>query len=82
MGIMDGFKARKALMNHQRGKTAEAREAYEQLYAAGYLSAAYMLPYSVMLLREGGEENYLKVKEILKKAERPPIWTPPAVRSC
>ena len=43
MGIMDGFKARKELMNHQRGKTAEAREAYEQLYAAGYLSAAYML---------------------------------------
>ena len=76
MGIMDGFKARKALMNHQRGKTAEAREAYEQLYAAGYLSAAYMLPYSVMLLREGGEENYLKVKEILKKAEKAPDLDP------
>ena len=76
MGNMDGFKARKALMNHQRGKTAEAREAYEQLYAAGYLSAAYMLPYSVMLLREGGEENYLKVKEILKKAEKAPDLDP------
>ena len=72
MGIMDGFKARKALMNHQKGKTAEARQAYEELYNSGYLSAAYMLPYSVMLLREGGEKNFLKVKEILKKAEKAP----------
>lgn len=76
MGIMDGFKARKALMNHQKGKFAEARAAYEQLYAGGYVSAAYMLPYSVMLLREGGEENYLKVKEILKKAEKAPDLDP------
>ena len=72
MGIMDGFKARKAILDHQRGKTQEARAIYEQLYQSGYLSAAYMLPYSVILLREGGEENYLKVKEILKKAEKAP----------
>ena len=76
MGIMDGFKARKALMNHQKGNYAEARAAYEQLYAGGYLSAAYMLPYSVMLLREGGEQNFLKVKEILKKAEKAPDLSP------
>ena len=69
MGIMDGFKARKALTLHQRGKFAEARAGYEELYRAGYISAAYMLPYSVIWLREGGEENYRKVKEILKKAE-------------
>ena len=40
MGIMDGFKARKALTDHQKGKYAEARAAYEQLYAGGYVSAA------------------------------------------
>ena len=76
MGIMDGFKARKALMDHQKGKYAEARAAYDQLYAGGYVSAAYMLPYSVLLLREGGEKNYLKVKEILKKAEKAPDLDP------
>ncbi|MBR1584766.1 MAG: tetratricopeptide repeat protein [Clostridia bacterium] len=72
MGIMDGFKARKALMAHQKGDEAHAMEEYEKLYQSGYLSAAYLLPYSVLLLRKGGEENYLKVKEILKKAEKAP----------
>ena len=69
---MDGFKARKALLSHQKGKTEEARAAYEELYKNGYVSAAYMLPYSVLLLREGGENNFIKVKEILKKAEKAP----------
>ena len=82
MGIMDGFKARKALMTQQKGNTAEARKIYDELYAGNYISAAYMLPYSVLLLREGGEENYLKVKEILKKAERPPTWTRDGSSSC
>ncbi|NLD84212.1 MAG: tetratricopeptide repeat protein [Clostridiales bacterium] len=72
MGFLDGLKARKALVEHQRGHEDTARETYEKLYADGYLSAAYMLPYSVLLLREGGEENYLRVKEILKKAEKAP----------
>ena len=72
MGIMDGFKARKALMTQQKGNMAEAKKMYDELYGANYISAAYMLPYSVLLLREGGEENLLKVKEILKKAEKAP----------
>ena len=76
MGILDGFKARKALMNHQKGHYAEAKAAYEELYNGGYVSAAYMLPYSVLLLREGGEKNFLKVKEILKKAEKAPDLDP------
>ncbi len=72
MGILDSFKARKALMTQQKGNTAEAKKAYEELYAGNYISAGYLLPYSVLLLRQGGEENYLKVKEILKKAEKAP----------
>ena len=72
MGIMDGFKARKALTAQQKGNAAEAKKMYDELYAGNYISAAYMLPYSVLLLREGGEANYLKVKEILKKAEKAP----------
>ena len=76
MGLLDGLRARKALMQHQKGHPEAARPEYERLYAEGYLSAAYMLPYAVILLREGGEENYRKVKEILKKAEKAPDLTP------
>ncbi len=76
MGFMDGLKARKAVMAHQRGKTEEALAAYRELYASGYVSAAYMLPYSVLLLRQGGEDNFLLVKEILKKAEKAPDLDP------
>jgi len=76
MGIMDGFKARKALSDHQKGRFQEALAEYKELYQNGYISAAYMLPYSVLLLKEGGEENYLKVKEILKKAEKAPDMDP------
>ncbi|MBQ9263291.1 MAG: tetratricopeptide repeat protein [Clostridia bacterium] len=72
MGFMDSFKARKALMAHQKGNTEEAMAAYEKLYQGGYLSASYLLPYSVLLLRQGGESNYLKVKDMLKKAEKAP----------
>ena len=70
MGFLDGIKARKALAMHQKGNTEGALAEYERLYAEGYVSAAYMLPYSVLLLRKGGEENCLKVKEMLKKADR------------
>ncbi len=70
MGLLDNLRSRKALIAHQRGNLEEAKAEYEKLYENGYVSAAYMLPYSVLLLREGGEENYLKVKDILKKAEK------------
>ena len=77
MGILDGFKVRAALMKHQRGKTEEALKDYEALYSAGVVSAAYMLPYSVLLLRtpDADEAVYERVKEILKKAEKAPDMT-------
>lgn len=71
MGFMDAFKARKAISLHQHGKYDEAFSIYEELYANGYISALYMLPYTVLLLRRGeNEENFVKVKEVLKKAEK------------
>ena len=76
MGMLDGFKARKAMLMQQRGDFEGAKEAYARLYEGGFISAAYMLPYRVLLLREGGEENFLKVKEILKKAEKAPDMSP------
>lgn len=72
MGLMNGWKARKAMMLHQKGDLEGAKAAYDALYASGYNAASYLLPYSVILLREGGEANYQKVKEILKRAEKAP----------
>ena len=72
MGMFDSFKARSALIQHRKGNIREARAAYEQLYAGGYVDAAYMISWSYILLREGGEANYKKVKEILAKAQKAP----------
>ncbi|MBQ7455033.1 MAG: tetratricopeptide repeat protein [Clostridia bacterium] len=70
--MFETLKMRQALIRHQRGDVASARAVYEALYAQGLCRSAYMLPYSVLLLREGGEENYKKVKEILVKAQKAP----------
>ena len=76
MGIMDMFKIRKAVTKQQKGDTEGALRDYEELYEAGVVNVSYMLPYAVILLKKGGEENYLKVKEILRKAEKAPNMTP------
>ncbi len=76
MGILDSIKIRSAVVKHQKGNHEEAQREYEALYAKGVVSAVYMLPYSVLLLRKGGEDNYQKVKEILKKAEKAPDMSP------
>lgn len=63
---------RQALLKHQRGQTGEARIIYEQLYQDGEVSASYMLPYAVLLLRSGEEGAFEKVKEIMVKAQKSP----------
>ena len=70
--MLESFKMRKALITHQKGHFEEARAVYEQLYSQGFIRSAYLLPWSIILLREGGEENYKKVKEILVKAQKAP----------
>ena len=76
VGIMDVLKIRKAVTKQQKGDIQGALEDYEALYGAGVVNVTYMLPYAVILLKKGGEENYLKVKEILRKAEKAPNMTP------
>ena len=76
MGFLDIIKAQKALKLHQKGMIPEALAEYERLYQAGHVSATYMLPFSILLLKKGGQENYERVKEILKKAEKAPDLTP------
>ena len=46
------------------------------MYSAGLVNPNYMLPYAVILLKKGGEDNYLKAKEILRKAEKAPNLSP------
>ena len=72
MGLKEELKIRSALSKQQKGKTEEAMKMYEELYAADVIRAAYMLPFTTRLLKEGGEQNFLRVKEILKKAQKAP----------
>lgn len=76
MGLFDSIKIRKAIMHQQKGELEQARAAYEELYAQGINLCAYMLPWAVMLLREGGEDNYKKAKEVLVKAQKASDVTP------
>ena len=76
MGIMDSFRLRNALIQHRKGNIEEARAVYEEMYRKGVVSAQYMISWSYILLREGGEQNFLKVKEILAKAQKAPDLTP------
>ena len=70
MGFLDAFKVRSALGKHQKGDIEQAFLEYEKLYAEGIISASYMLPYSSMLLRRGGNENAEKAKTVLVKAQK------------
>lgn len=70
MGFFDTIKMRSAMLKHEKGDTEGAFLGYEALYKSGFYRAIYLIPYSVLLLRKGGEENFIKVKEVLKKAEK------------
>jgi len=74
--MFESFKIRAALLNHQRGNHEEAKTSYAQLYDKGVIRCSYILPWAILLLREGGEENYKKVKEILSKAQKASDMTP------
>lgn len=72
MALLSSMKVRNALVKHQKGDVAGARREYEALLAQGIYKPNFLLPYSVLLLRDGGEENYLKVKKLLAKIQKAP----------
>lgn len=72
MGFLDGIKVRTALTKHQKGDIEGAKRDYEALVQNGVMKPNYLLPYTVLLLRDGGEENYQKVKNLLAKIQRSP----------
>ena len=51
MGLMDQLKMRKAMALQQKGLKDEAMQEYEKLYQAGVIQPAYLLPYTVLLLK-------------------------------
>ena len=72
MGFMDSFRVRSAMVKQQKGQIEEAMKEYGELWQKGVLSANYLLPYTTLLLRKGGKENYVLAKEILMKAQKAP----------
>ena len=70
------MKIRSALSKHQKGDVQGAKHDYEALIAQGIYRPLFLLPYSVILLREGGEENLQKVKNVLAKIQRNKELTP------
>ena len=72
MGLLDGYKIRNAISKQQKGDVEGAKQAYEELMAAGIYRPGFILPYSVLLLREGTPESYAKAKTILAKVQRSP----------
>lgn len=72
MGLKDELKIRSALSKQQKGRKEEAMAMYAELYEAGVVRSAYMLPYSTQLLKKGGEENYKLAMEMLKKCQKAP----------
>ena len=68
--MFESIKVRKGLIAHQKGDIALAKSVYAELYNAGYIRVSYILPWSILLLREGGVDNCKKVKEILAKAQK------------
>lgn len=75
MGLMDSIKIRAALSKHQKGDIQGAKKDYEALISQGIMKPNFLLPYSVLLLRDGGDENYQKVKNLLAKIQRSPDLT-------
>ena len=57
---------------HQKGDHAQAQAAYEELWQKKYLDPTYLLPYTILLLRNGGEAEAQKAKEILRAVEKVP----------
>lgn len=67
MGLMTNMKARRALIAHGKSSYQEAYQLYEQAYTEGLDKPRYLLPYSILLLRQG---EYEKAKEVLRKVEK------------
>ncbi|MCQ2453288.1 MAG: hypothetical protein MJ136_01720 [Clostridia bacterium] len=76
MAFGDTFRVRASVAKQRKGDIEGAKADYQQYYDRGLILSFYLIPWSILLLREGGQENLLKVKEILVKAQKAPDLNP------
>ncbi len=73
MGIFTMFKANKAYRAQKNDQKDEAMRLYEECFAEGLNDARYVLPYAVLMIRDG---QYQKAKDFLVKHQKAPGMTP------
>ena len=64
MGFGTMFKANRALKAQKNGATDEAVRLYEECFAEGLNDARYVLPYAVLIIRQG---RYQEARDFLVK---------------
>ena len=72
MGFGTMFKANRALKAQKNGATDEAVRLYEECFAEGLNDARYVLPYAVLIIRQG---RYQEAKDFLVKHQKAPGMT-------
>ena len=70
MGVMSVFKANKALRFQKSKNYEEATRLYEEAFAEGLKDPRFMLPYALMIIRQG---QYQKAKEFLVANQKLPM---------
>ena len=72
MGIMTMMKGAKALRLQKKGQKEEAIRAYEQAFDEGLNEPRFLLPYALMIIRDG---QYQKAKDFLVAHQKAPGMT-------
>ena len=73
MGIKAYFKGSKAIKLHKKGENGAAKRLYEEAFAEGLNDPRFLLPYALLIIREG---QYQEAKEFLVKHQKAPGMTP------
>lgn len=73
MGIGTYFKGSKALKLQKKGQKDEAVRYYEEAFAEGLNDPRYLLPYALLIIRDG---QYQKAKDFLVAHQKAPNMTP------
>ena len=73
MGIKAYLKGSKAIKLQKKGENDAARRAYEEALDAGLNDPRFLLPYALLIIRDG---EYQKAKDFLVKHQKAPGMTP------
>ena len=73
MGIGTIFKGSKAIKLQKKGQKEEAIRLYEEAFAEGLNDPRYLMPYALLIIRDG---QYQKAKDFLVAHQKAPGMTP------